>query len=141
MPDEQDPRVRVWEAWSELFLDTELSDNHINYIAEILAESPYSIEELQHIVNAEVAPVCGWNLFCVAGVWAGFDVDWLTERCRRLHKARTFEPGKPKKKGFWAFLTQPGAFKIFDFTRMVSDDYHRILARLEDIRAQQSRSD
>jgi hypothetical protein len=25
----------------------------------------------------EVAPVCGYNLLSVAGVWAGFDEEWL----------------------------------------------------------------
>jgi hypothetical protein len=70
-------RVRVWSALSELFLDTDVS-SEIEGIAATLTDSPYSERELWEILSDEVAPVVLPNLFDVAGVWMGFDEEWLT---------------------------------------------------------------
>ncbi len=69
-------RRPVWEALSDLFLDTDISLTR-SWRIGILAASPYSIEELQEILVDEICPVCYSNLFCVAGEWAAFDPDWL----------------------------------------------------------------
>ena len=74
-------RTPVWEALAEFWLDTELVDYQFDYIARIIAASPYSIEEVQAIHDYEVAPAVSANLACVAGEWAGFDQVWLTARC------------------------------------------------------------
>jgi len=80
-------RKPVWLALSDLYLDTDVSLSY-QYIARILAESPYSIEELEEILRTEVAPVVAPNLFSVAGEWAGFDEQWLISRILEKGKSR-----------------------------------------------------
>lgn len=75
-----DERFPVWNALSDFFLDTELDSSDYDRIAGILAESPYSTEELRDILSFEVTPVCRFNLFSIAGEWSGFDPDWLNSR-------------------------------------------------------------
>ena len=72
-----DDRLPVWEALSDFFLDTELDETDHQRISEVLASSPYSIQDIEDILRFEVYPVLIWNLRCVAGEWAGFDRDWL----------------------------------------------------------------
>jgi hypothetical protein len=73
-------RRPVWEALSDLFLDTELHELHYRYIARVIAESGYSPAEVQSILWEEVFPVVEWNLRDPAGVWEGFRVEWLEWR-------------------------------------------------------------
>jgi len=75
----QDERFPVWDALSEFFLDTELQKSDIERISNVLANSPYSIQELKEILYFEVYPACKWNFFSVAGEWAGFHPDWIVE--------------------------------------------------------------
>jgi hypothetical protein len=75
----KDERFPVWDALSEFFLDTELDKRDYERISKILADSKYSINELQEILYYEVYPVCKWNMFSVAGEWAGFHPDWIME--------------------------------------------------------------
>ena len=75
-------RRPVWEALSELFIDTEISLNRL-WRVDALAASPYSIEELEHILIDEVYPICKYNLFSVAGEWAGFDLAWLEDQVQQ----------------------------------------------------------
>lgn len=72
-------RRPVWEALSDLFLDTDTSLSR-QWRAEQLAASPYAIEHLEFVLVNEVYPVCKYNLWSVAGEWAGFDPDWLEAR-------------------------------------------------------------
>lgn len=72
-------RRPVWQALSDLFLDTDPSLS-LEWRARELAKSPYSIEELEEILIREVYPACRGNLLCIAGEWAGFDMDWLEGR-------------------------------------------------------------
>ncbi len=69
-------REPIWEALSELFLDTDTSLSR-RWRASQLAASPYSIEQLEFILVEEVYPVCKYNLWSVAGQWAGFKQKWL----------------------------------------------------------------
>lgn len=73
-------------ALSELFLDTQLQEDDLRRLARTLAASGSSLSELERILWAEVAPVVGWNLFSVAGVWDGFDPVWLEERVSRQRR-------------------------------------------------------
>jgi hypothetical protein len=75
-----DERLPVWEALSELFLDTELQPDDYERIARILAASSYKESEIEGILIGEVCPTCKWNMMTVAGEWAGFDRDWLREK-------------------------------------------------------------
>ena len=72
-------RRPVWEALSGLFLDTDLSLG-LPLRVEVLAGSPYTLEQLQAILLDEVYPACKNNLRAVAGVWDGFDQEWLEAR-------------------------------------------------------------
>jgi hypothetical protein len=85
-------RRPVWEALSDLFLDTDVSLAR-NWRVGVLTASPYSVEDIERILIDEVYPICKYNLLSVAGEWAGFDQSWLEERIlrrlrsplRRLH--------------------------------------------------------
>ena len=81
-------RHPVWAAFSELYLDSELSAEDCECLAAALAASPYTVAMLEHILLAEVHPACVINLFQVAGVWSGFDLDWLRRRILRRQCAR-----------------------------------------------------
>ena len=74
-----DERFPVWEALSEFFLDTELQDHDHDRIATTLAASRYSTIEIKDILDYEVSPACKWNLYSVAGEWAGFHPNWIVE--------------------------------------------------------------
>src|SRR5262245_28825424 len=70
-------RAPVWDALSEMFLDTELQPADLERLGRQLAASPYTLDELNAILFDEVYPVCIGNLHSVAGEWAGFDSAWL----------------------------------------------------------------
>ena len=72
-------RRPVWHALSDPYLDTDVSLS-LKWRVDILAASPYPVDELQAILFDEVNPVCRLNKWVVAGAWAGFDLDWLEER-------------------------------------------------------------
>jgi hypothetical protein len=78
--DDLENRRPVWDALSDLFLDTELQASDHERIARVLAASPYSLDEIERILFYEVYPVCIPNLWCIAGEWAGFDPTWLEEQ-------------------------------------------------------------
>ncbi|HEX3135412.1 MAG TPA: hypothetical protein VHX44_17745 [Planctomycetota bacterium] len=71
-----DQRRTVWEALSELYLDTDTSLTRASR-AKVLASSSYSLAELEKILANEVHPVCFPNQFQIAGEWVGFDLEWL----------------------------------------------------------------
>lgn len=76
---DRDARIPVWIALSELYLDTDVSVFH-DAIADTLAASPYSVDDLRDILMDDVHPALHVNLMSVAGEWAGFDEAWLIER-------------------------------------------------------------
>ena len=84
-------RRPVWEALSDLFIDTDNSFTHVGRIA-VLVASPYSLDELEQILIDEVYPVCRSNLSSIAGEWTGFDPQWLESRilCRLGSPFRSF---------------------------------------------------
>ena len=84
-------RVLVWDALSQFWLDTELDEKDIQRIAQTLADSPFTPEELRHIEFYEVRSVCAPNLLCVAGAWAGFAADWLIPRCLSQQHKHPFD--------------------------------------------------
>jgi len=73
-------RRPVWEALSELFLDTEALPDVRAALARTLTQSPYLVAELRAILLDAVYPVCIANLLSVARVWTRFDPDWLQDR-------------------------------------------------------------
>ena len=81
-------RRPVWTALSELWLDTKLQDRDLTYIARVLHDSGYDRDTLDRILAEEVAPVVYRNLYSVAGVWTGFDPDWLCAEISRKLRTR-----------------------------------------------------
>ena len=87
-------RQALWKALSTLFLDTEPDSHDYRYIARIARENDFSITQVKHIFENEVAPACAINLFQVAGEWAYFDEAWLFTRIqkKRFNTDATFFP-------------------------------------------------
>ena len=100
MLDEQhiQARLPLWEALSDLWLDTQHSDAYMEGIARVMDESGLTIEELWRVYSYEVAPVVYMNVYSVAGVWTGFNSDWLrTEIVRNLRD-------RPRRTRFWTLF-------------------------------------
>lgn len=73
-PEELERRRPVWDAMSDVFLDTETRWS-MPYVAYVLTASGYSREELDSIWSNEIIPECAWNLLQLAGEWALLVVD------------------------------------------------------------------
>lgn len=78
-------REAVWQAFSRLYLDTDYR-REVHAAARDAAASSYTEAELRAILLHEVHPVLRSNLVATAGVWDGFDPDWL--RAAILHRSR-----------------------------------------------------
>jgi hypothetical protein len=76
-------RWPLWQALADFWLDNELQDFELDHVARIIAESPFKMSDVRRIHDFEVAPAVSANLLSVAGEWAGFDAQWLRERCTR----------------------------------------------------------
>lgn len=79
-PEEIARRRPVWQAMSAFFLDTELDEAQVREIAQVLRASGYSEAQLDDILTREIAPLLYSNAVSVAGVWNGFDLDWLVQQ-------------------------------------------------------------
>ena len=88
----EDPRRRARMAISELFLDTELDDATFLRLRDELRASRLSLPELDAIYHDEVAPILCRNLSTTAGVWDGFDPDWLEREIGRRAVRPGFSP-------------------------------------------------
>lgn len=97
-------RVQVWDALSEFYLDSSHDKNDLERIANVLAQSPFSIEELIHIAKVEVDPACSSNLsFFGAWEWAMFHPDDLIPKCLKNQRKTPFGMA-PKKQGIFATI-------------------------------------
>ena len=86
--DEIADRLPIWEAIAELWLDIEMKQGEIKYIAQRLAQSKYSMAELEGILLYEVAPVVHLNLRDTEGEQRSFPIHWLeNEILKHLKKA------------------------------------------------------
>ncbi len=74
-------RPEVWMALADQFLDTE-TRTWIPSTALLIVKAGYSIEEAKDILRYEVSPAVSFNSWSVAGEWAGWDEDWLTDRIK-----------------------------------------------------------
>ena len=82
-------RRPVWKALSDLYLDTDTSLSR-RWRVQILAASPYSLEEFERILIDEIDPACRINFATPAGEWAGFDMEWLEARILKQSRSRGF---------------------------------------------------
>ncbi len=102
-------RVQVWDALSELFLDSYRTVDELDWLAEIIADTPFSFSELGHILFCEVGPVCFPNtLLWVGGEGVGFGPDWLIPKClgnqeKKRYVASTQSDDLP----MWMHLASP----------------------------------
>jgi len=117
-------RQTIWIALSELYVDTELEAYHYNYLANLIFESSYSLEEVKRINKNDVFPLLFPNLLSVAGVWEGFDEKWLVETIvKKKRRSNVF-----KKVCYHAvYFCMKGMFKT-DWKK-VDQQYQRIQAK------------
>jgi hypothetical protein len=112
---DDDARRAARAALSELFLDTELDARDFERIAAALKATALPLAQLEAIYFDELAPVLHDNLRVPAGVYSGFDLDWL-----EVEVARQRRPGKlaalPWLAGLRRYLT----------TRSTIDDFNRV---------------
>ena len=102
-------RLPIWQALSELFLDTEQDEQTWATIAQTLKRYDIGADEAEAILWNEVYPVLSSNLMSIAGEWAGWSDDWLRENLAIRPHTRS----KPR-------------FSIV--ARMVAKDWQRVLA-------------
>lgn len=86
-------RLIAWHAFSKFYLDTWHDESYLQQVADELADTALSIEELSHIAFFEVMPVCISNILWAwwpGAEWTGFDDDWLIPKCVQCMKNRPF---------------------------------------------------
>jgi hypothetical protein len=89
----------------ELFLDIELQPSDIERIVTVLDDSPYSLRELEAILEREVYPACEANMRCPAGEWVAFDLDWLEQQVLTPRPRRSGWPTRLQL-GWWILRRQ-----------------------------------
>ena len=75
--------------------------------AKICAQSKYSLSEIEQIFWNEVRPAVRFNLFSVAGEWAGFELEWLAQRIlktNRFGKKLPIKYFRPQSAYWWRRL-------------------------------------
>ncbi len=100
-------RLAVWIALSKLYLDTELQEKDYEELAILFHSSGYSLSEIKEIHRYEVFPVLKNNLTSVAGVWDGFDPDWLQEQCSLAFTKRNNNWYRWRIRCYLAFFGNP----------------------------------
>lgn len=73
-------RLPVWCALSDAFLDTELDQRAYRHIAKVIRAQGFGAAEGEAIFRDEVAPAFAYNLWSVAGEWAGWPETTVRER-------------------------------------------------------------
>lgn len=76
LPHDLAARRPVWLALSTMFLDADVALTRA-VRSQVLADSPFSLDELEAILIDEVYPVCWANLNAPNGESVGFDPAWL----------------------------------------------------------------
>jgi hypothetical protein len=72
---EIEERMPLWQAFSELFRDTEMSEPEWNFLVDTLRISGLPTDMLRHILEREVAPAFYPNVLSIAGNWTGWTED------------------------------------------------------------------
>ena len=111
-------RKPVWLGLSGLFLDSQLQDSEIAFIAQKMKQSDYGLDQLSNILMQEVFPVCIPNLHSVAGEWAGFNEDWLVEKITGLKPPNVFQRWFYRK-NFW----------------MIKDEWERVVDKFKNTKS------
>ncbi|MES9970528.1 MAG: hypothetical protein ABW092_10885, partial [Candidatus Thiodiazotropha sp.] len=111
-------RLPVWQACSRFYIDNELSDNDLDHIANVCAQSKYTCKELDKIMFSEVWPAFAANLFSMAGNWTGWDDEYVAERV--LEKSR-----------FNLYLS----WKLNPIKRFYCSEWTRVMSKVNEYRA------
>jgi hypothetical protein len=85
-------RADVWVAMADHFLDTE-TRHDIPLTAMRCIDAGLTIAEAREVWCYEISPAVSFNVWSVAGEWAGWDRAWLIERADRLRRRWTNAPG------------------------------------------------
>lgn len=88
LPPNEDIEARqpIWNSMQMLWMDSDPAVE-IAATAKLCASSKYSMDELRAIFLNEVRPAVAFNLGSgVAPEWAGFQLEWLTDRILKTHK-------------------------------------------------------
>lgn len=72
-----EPETQAYIALSDMFLDTEMSDWMIESIVSRLARTSLTIPTLEAMLRDTLFPILFYNILAVAGIWSGFDEEWL----------------------------------------------------------------
>lgn len=103
-------RLPLWRAMSELFLDTEIEDWMYRDIAREIRASGLTLAEAESVFWNEVYPGLWSNLASAAGVWNGFDAQWLRDylKVRPMRRPRRrFFPGiASEMRAHWACVVR-----------------------------------
>lgn len=83
MSDDAERRFRVWYALADLFLDTQPQPDDYAYIARTLKASGYDRAELRRMFEEDVGPAFIFNLYDIAGEWAGWSEEFVREQMSR----------------------------------------------------------
>lgn len=78
----EETRISIWEAFSDFFLNTELTDVTFRHAARVIEQSGISLAEAEAVLWNEVFPVLHTNLLSAAGEWTGWPWDWLKAHLR-----------------------------------------------------------
>lgn len=88
-----DPRpIEVWAAMADHFLDTE-TRHDIPLTAMRCIDAGLTVTGARKVWRYEVSRAVGFNVWDVAGEWAGWDREWLVERTDRLRRRWDNFPG------------------------------------------------
>lgn len=108
-------RPEIWSALAEHFLDTETSQD-IPTSALLLCQARLSIEEAGRVWRYEVTPAVWFNLWDIAGEWAGWDAGWLSDRVK-------------SKRGRWPNTPGPLAYLVYRLRVHCADQVWREIER------------
>lgn len=81
-------RKEVWLCLSDSYLDVALSDSDYQRMVKQFQSTHMSLHELMAIDLLEVYPVLKSNLTNPAGVWTGFQEEWLYKSCKPYYRAK-----------------------------------------------------
>jgi hypothetical protein len=87
-PEQREARLPLWCALASLFLDTEVTDADVAYIARVVGEAGIGAREAERVLRQEVAPVFYLNLLSVAGEWTPWRQDFVRERIAAHRSSR-----------------------------------------------------
>lgn len=113
-------RKPVWVALSEFYLDTELQNSDFRDIAFTILKSPYTFHEVKSINKYEVFPVLQSNLLSAAGLWIGFEENWLIDKITSRLNTKTLlqQIGLELRYAMWKWMCRDYWKKL---KKMVND--------------------